>query len=53
MQAITLDEQLAAQTKRALRRLASGVAVVSCRDEHARQAMTATAVNAMSLQPPR
>jgi flavin reductase (DIM6/NTAB) family NADH-FMN oxidoreductase RutF len=48
----TLDEQLAAQTKRALRRLASGVAVVSCRDEQARQAMTATAINAMSMQPP-
>jgi flavin reductase (DIM6/NTAB) family NADH-FMN oxidoreductase RutF len=48
----TLDEQLAAQTKRALRRLASGVAVVSCRDQQARQAMTATAINAMSMQPP-
>jgi flavin reductase (DIM6/NTAB) family NADH-FMN oxidoreductase RutF len=48
----TLDEQLAAQTKRALRRLASGVAVVSCRDQLVRQAMTATAINAMSMQPP-
>jgi len=48
----TLDEQLAAQTKRALRRLASGVAVVSCRDEQVRHAMTATAINAMSMQPP-
>src|SRR5262249_18772548 len=47
----TLDEQLAAQTKRALRRLASGVAVVSCRDAPARQAMTATASHATSTQP--
>jgi flavin reductase (DIM6/NTAB) family NADH-FMN oxidoreductase RutF len=45
--AITPDEQLAAQTKLALRRLASAVAVVSCRYGDMRHAMTATAVNAM------
>jgi flavin reductase (DIM6/NTAB) family NADH-FMN oxidoreductase RutF len=49
---ITATEQLAAPTKLALRRLASAVAVVSCRDEQGRHAMTATAVNAMSMQPP-
>ena len=49
---ITLNEQLAVQTKLALRRLASAVAVVSCRDGETRHAMTATAVNAMSMQPP-
>ena len=50
--AITPNEQLAAQTKLALRRLASAVAVVSCRDGRTRHAMTATAVNAMSIDPP-
>ena len=45
-------KQLAAQTKLALRRLASAVAVVTCRDGQRRHAMTATAVNAMSMQPP-
>lgn len=50
--AIAPDQQLAAQTKMALRRLASAVAVVSCRDGQARHAMTATAVNAMSMDPP-
>ena len=35
--AITPNEQLAAQTKLALRRLASAVAVVSCRDGQTRQ----------------
>src|SRR5438034_7295181 len=50
--AIPLNDQLAAQTKLALRRLASAVAVVTCRDGEARHAMTATAVNAMSMQPP-
>ena len=44
--------QLAEQTKLALRRLASAVAVVTCRDGKRRHAMTATAVNAMSMQPP-
>ena len=46
------DESLAAQTRLALRRLASSVAVVTCHDGLARHAMTATAVNAMSMQPP-
>jgi flavin reductase (DIM6/NTAB) family NADH-FMN oxidoreductase RutF len=46
------NEELAAQTKSALRRLASAVAVVTCRDGEKRHAMTATAVNAMSMQPP-
>jgi flavin reductase (DIM6/NTAB) family NADH-FMN oxidoreductase RutF len=50
--AIVPDRQLAAQTRTALRRLASAVAVVSCRDGQARHAMTATAVNAMSMDPP-
>jgi flavin reductase (DIM6/NTAB) family NADH-FMN oxidoreductase RutF len=50
--ALPLNDQLAAQTRLALRRLASAVAVVSCRDRQARHAMTATAVNAMSMQPP-
>jgi flavin reductase (DIM6/NTAB) family NADH-FMN oxidoreductase RutF len=50
--AIPSEEGLAAQTKLALRRLASAVAVVTCRDGETRHAMTATAVNAMSMQPP-
>jgi flavin reductase (DIM6/NTAB) family NADH-FMN oxidoreductase RutF len=50
--ALLPNEQLAAQTKLALRRLASAVAVVTCRDGATRHAMTATAVNAMSMQPP-
>ena len=50
--AIPLNDPLAAQTKLALRRLASSVAVVTCRDGEMRHAMTATAVNAMSMQPP-
>jgi flavin reductase (DIM6/NTAB) family NADH-FMN oxidoreductase RutF len=50
--AVPLNEELAAQTKLALRRLASAVAVVTCRDGGTRHAMTATAVNAMSMQPP-
>jgi flavin reductase (DIM6/NTAB) family NADH-FMN oxidoreductase RutF len=51
MQAKPLDDDLAAQTKLALRRLASAVAVVTCRKGQ-RYAMTATAVNAMSMRPP-
>ena len=49
---LPLQDQLAARTKLALRRLASAVAVVTCRDGATRHAMTATAVNAMSMQPP-
>src|SRR5262245_19760653 len=50
--AIPQNDPLAAQTRLALRRLASAVAVVTCRDGEARRAMTATAVSAMSMQPP-
>src|SRR5437588_7921596 len=50
--AISLNDSLAGRTKLALRRLASSVAVVTCRDGETRHAMTATAVNAMSMQPP-
>jgi flavin reductase (DIM6/NTAB) family NADH-FMN oxidoreductase RutF len=50
--AIPMNDELAAQTKLALRRLASAVAVVTCRDSEGRHAMTATAVNAMSMDPP-
>src|SRR5437868_8324021 len=50
--AIPPDDTLAVQTRLALRRLASSVAVVTCHDGSARHAMTATAVNAMSMQPP-
>jgi flavin reductase (DIM6/NTAB) family NADH-FMN oxidoreductase RutF len=46
------DDPLAAETRLALRRLASSVAVVTCHDGRARHAMTATAVNALSMQPP-
>lgn len=46
------QEQLAEQTKSALRRLASSVAVLTCRSGDMRHAMTVTAVNAMSMQPP-
>jgi flavin reductase (DIM6/NTAB) family NADH-FMN oxidoreductase RutF len=49
--AVPVNDQLASQTKLALRRLASSVAVVTCRDGRSRHAMTATAVNAMSMQP--
>jgi flavin reductase (DIM6/NTAB) family NADH-FMN oxidoreductase RutF len=50
--AVPPTEPLAAQTKLALRRFASAVAVVTCRDGDMRHAMTATAVSAMSMQPP-
>jgi flavin reductase (DIM6/NTAB) family NADH-FMN oxidoreductase RutF len=50
--ALPSNDELAAQTKLALRRLASAVAVVTCRGSDARHAMTATAVNALSMQPP-
>jgi flavin reductase (DIM6/NTAB) family NADH-FMN oxidoreductase RutF len=50
--AVPVNEELIARTRLALRRLASAVAVVTCRDEEDRHAMTATAVNAMSMQPP-
>jgi flavin reductase (DIM6/NTAB) family NADH-FMN oxidoreductase RutF len=50
--ALPSNDQLAAQTKLALRRLASAVAVVTCQSGETRHAMTATAVNALSMQPP-
>jgi flavin reductase (DIM6/NTAB) family NADH-FMN oxidoreductase RutF len=50
--AVPQNDPLAEQTKLALRRLASAVAVVTCRAGPTRHAMTATAVNAMSMQPP-
>jgi flavin reductase (DIM6/NTAB) family NADH-FMN oxidoreductase RutF len=50
--ALPPSDQLATQTKLALRRLASAVAVVTCRSGGTRHAMTATAVNALSMQPP-
>ena len=50
--ALPPDDRLAEQTKLALRRLASAVAVVTCQEGDRRHAMTATAVNAMSMQPP-
>jgi flavin reductase (DIM6/NTAB) family NADH-FMN oxidoreductase RutF len=46
------SDQLAVQSRLALRRLASAVAVVTCRDGEIRHAMTATAVNALSMRPP-
>jgi flavin reductase (DIM6/NTAB) family NADH-FMN oxidoreductase RutF len=50
--ALPANDHLAAQTKLALRRLASAVAVVTCQSGETRHAMTATAVNALSMQPP-
>src|SRR5262245_21532900 len=49
---IAVNDPLATQTKLALRRLASAVAVVTCRDGERTHAMTATDVSAMSMQPP-
>jgi flavin reductase (DIM6/NTAB) family NADH-FMN oxidoreductase RutF len=46
------DDALAGRTRLALRRLAAAVAVVTCRDGQRRHAMTATAVSAMSMEPP-
>jgi flavin reductase (DIM6/NTAB) family NADH-FMN oxidoreductase RutF len=50
--ALPVNDPLATQTRLALRRLASSVAVVTCRADETRHAMTATAVSAMSMQPP-
>jgi flavin reductase (DIM6/NTAB) family NADH-FMN oxidoreductase RutF len=44
--------QLAADAKRALRRLASSVSVVTCRHGARSYAMTATSVSALSMAPP-
>jgi flavin reductase (DIM6/NTAB) family NADH-FMN oxidoreductase RutF len=51
-QHVAAHEQLIAETKSALRRLASSVVVVTCRSGDTRHAMTVTAVNAMSMNPP-
>ncbi len=45
-------EQLIANAKLALRRLASSVSVVTCRHAGRNYAMTATAVSALSMEPP-
>ena len=44
--------RLLADAKLALRRLASAVSVVTCRDEVRNYAMTATSVSALSMEPP-
>jgi len=44
--------QLMANAKLALRRLASSVSVVTCRHDRRNYAMTATAVSALSMEPP-
>jgi flavin reductase (DIM6/NTAB) family NADH-FMN oxidoreductase RutF len=46
------SQQLMADAKLALRRLASSVSVVTCRHDGRNYAMTATAVNALSMAPP-
>ena len=46
------DEQLTADAKRALRRLASAVSVVTCRADGRNYAMTASSVSALSMDPP-
>lgn len=45
-------EQLLSDAKLALRRLASTVSVVTCRYDGRNHAMTATAVSALSMEPP-
>jgi flavin reductase (DIM6/NTAB) family NADH-FMN oxidoreductase RutF len=45
-------ESLVAETKRALRRLASSVSIVTCSHDGRNHAMTATAVSALSMAPP-
>ncbi|HET8612970.1 MAG TPA: flavin reductase family protein [Sphingomonas sp.] len=46
------DTALAEATKLALRRLAKSVVVITCRYEERRYAMAATAVDALSMEPP-
>jgi flavin reductase (DIM6/NTAB) family NADH-FMN oxidoreductase RutF len=46
------QEQLTADAKRALRRLASSVSVVTCRHGGQNYAMTATSVSPLSMAPP-
>lgn len=45
-------EPLFAEAKLALRRLASTVSIVTCRHDGCNHAMTATAVSALSMDPP-
>lgn len=45
-------EELAAQAKFALRRMAKSVNVITCRHEGVRYAMAATAADALSMDPP-
>lgn len=45
-------EELAAQAKFALRRMAKSVTVITCRHEGVRYAMAATAADALSMDPP-
>src|SRR3546814_9833980 len=45
-------EELAAQAKLALRRMAKSVTVITCRHEGVRYAMAATAADALSMDPP-
>jgi flavin reductase (DIM6/NTAB) family NADH-FMN oxidoreductase RutF len=49
---MTDSEQLRINAKQALRRLASSVSVVTCRRSGCNFAMTATAVSALSMEPP-
>lgn len=45
-------EEVEELTRLAMRKLASSVTVVTSRDQEARQAMTATSVSSLSLEPP-
>ena len=45
-------QQITADAKRALRRLASSVSVITCRHQGRPYAMTATSVSALSMEPP-
>jgi flavin reductase (DIM6/NTAB) family NADH-FMN oxidoreductase RutF len=49
---MTESQQLIADAKLALRRLASSVSVVTCRHDGLNYAMTATSVSALSMEPP-
>jgi flavin reductase (DIM6/NTAB) family NADH-FMN oxidoreductase RutF len=49
---MTESQQLIADAKLALRRLASSVSVVTCRYDGQNYAMTATSVSALSMEPP-
>jgi flavin reductase (DIM6/NTAB) family NADH-FMN oxidoreductase RutF len=46
------SEKVQELTRQAMRKLASSVAVVTAQDAEARQAMTATSVTSLSLEPP-